>query len=256
MARSPSPQKEDGYTPIAHQILEQIGKRGLNGTQRGIIDQLWRYSYGFNRKQASLSLSFLAEALDKTKSHVDRELSTLIARNVIIVVSEVPSRTRVLRFNKRFDTWLSPSLLIEGKNQKGDEDMPKDVPYKEIIDYLNSKAGKRFSSKSKPTQALINGRFAEGRTLADFHHVIDVKCAHWLDDPKMEPYLRPSTLFRPTNFENYLNQTVTSGKPGVQQSTNDRNKDLLRRKMEEARQRERDGDAEDHCVDYDGLPEP
>jgi len=250
-----SPQKENGYTPIAHQILGEIGRHGLNGTQRGIIDQLWRYTYGFKRKEATLSLSFLASALDKTKKHIDKELSMLIARNVVIVVSDEPNRTRVLRFNKDFDSWKS-ALLIEGKNQKGDEDMPKDVPYKEIIDHLNAKAGKRYSHKTKPTQALINGRFAEGRTLADFLHVIDVKCAQWLGDPKWEAYLRPSTLFRPTNFENYLNQTAESGKPIVQQSAADRTKDLLRRKMEEAQRREGNGNVEDHSADFHGLPEP
>lgn len=81
----------------------------------------------------------------------------------------------------------------------------KDI-YVEIIDYLNQKTGKRFSPKSKANQKLINGRISEGRTLEDFKHVIDVKCDEWLNDEKMQRYLRPGTLFRPSNFENYLNQ--------------------------------------------------
>jgi hypothetical protein len=34
--------------------------------------------------------------------------------------------------------------------------------------------------------------------------VIDKRCAAWKGDPKMEEYLRPSTLFGP-KFESYLN---------------------------------------------------
>ncbi|MFC5528427.1 conserved phage C-terminal domain-containing protein [Cohnella yongneupensis] len=247
---SRGPQKENGYTPIAHEILEVIGRYGLNGTQRGIIDQVWRYTYGFNRKAHPMALSFIADALGKKRNHVDKELDVLIERNIIQVVGTGKSRTRVLRFNKYFNTWDKPS----SNEGRGDLDMTN-VPHKEIIDYLNAKTSKRFSHKTKPTQALINGRFAEGRTFEDFKHVIDVKCAHWLGDPAMEQYLRPSTLFRPTNFENYLNQSVKdTGRRSA--STFDQNKELLRRKMEEAQEHEGYGDAEDHRTDFDGLPEP
>lgn len=88
---------------------------------------------------------------------------------------------------------------------KKDKERIKNI-YVEIIDYLNQKTGKRFSPKSKANQKLINGRIAEGRTLEDFKHVINVKCDEWLNDEKMQRYLRPGTLFRPSNFENYLNQ--------------------------------------------------
>lgn len=76
---------------------------------------------------------------------------------------------------------------------------------KEIIDYLNSKANTNFRPNSKQTSKLISGRFSEGYTLEDFKTVIDKKSSEWAGT-KWEQYLRPSTLFAPTNFENYLNQ--------------------------------------------------
>lgn len=89
------------------------------------------------------------------------------------------------------------------KESKGNKDIGI---YEEIISLLNNKAGKRFSSKSAANKKLINGRMSEGRTLEDFIHVIDVKCSQWIDDPKMNEYLRPSTLFAQKNFENYVNE--------------------------------------------------
>lgn len=47
-----------------------------------------------------------------------------------------------------------------------------------------------------------------GYTMDDFKHVIDQKVKQWLFDPKMNMYLRPNTLFSPTNFENYLNESM------------------------------------------------
>lgn len=83
----------------------------------------------------------------------------------------------------------------------------KDI-YVEIIDYLNQKTGKRFSPKSDVNKKIINGRVSEGRNVDDFKKVIDTKCEEWIGDEKMNQYLRPSTLFRPNNFENYLNQVT------------------------------------------------
>ena len=98
------PQLEDGYTRIANEIVEQIGKRKLNGTQRAIIDQIWRYTYGFGRKDAELSLSFLSQAIGSTKSHVDREITALIDRNIVLVTGKT-GRGRTLQFNKYFEEW-------------------------------------------------------------------------------------------------------------------------------------------------------
>ena len=75
---------------------------------------------------------------------------------------------------------------------------------KYIVEYLNQKAGKKYKSTSKDTQQHIHARLVEGYTLDDFKAVIDKRCAAWLGDPKMEEYLRPSTLFG-TKFESYLN---------------------------------------------------
>lgn len=96
-----------------------------------------------------------------------------------------------------------PTKEKKGKEIKRNKDMSV---YEEIISYLNEKAGKNFSHKSEANKKLINGRMNEDRTIEHFKHVIDVKCEEWLNDPEMEEYLRPSTLFSQTNFEKYVNQ--------------------------------------------------
>lgn len=80
----------------------------------------------------------------------------------------------------------------------------------EIVSYFNSVTGQKRSASCEETRKLISGRLAEGRTLEDFKTVIDRKHAKWKDDPKMKDYIRPSTLFRPGNFEDYLNERPAS----------------------------------------------
>lgn len=79
---------------------------------------------------------------------------------------------------------------------------------KEIIDYLNEKAGTKFRYNSKETVRHINARIKEGYTLEDFKHVIDVKVYKWKKDPEMSAYIRPQTLFG-TKMENYVNEKIT-----------------------------------------------
>lgn len=76
---------------------------------------------------------------------------------------------------------------------------------KQVLDYLEAKSGYSYSM-TKENLKYITARKKEGRTLEDLQHVIDFKCHEWLNDEKMASYLRPSTLFRPTNFDNYLAQ--------------------------------------------------
>lgn len=83
---------------------------------------------------------------------------------------------------------------------------------KEILDYLNQKAGTSYRASSKATQRLVHARMSEHFTVDDFKKVIDIKVANWKDDPKMNQYLRPLTLFS-TKFEGYLNEPMPNTQP-------------------------------------------
>lgn len=79
-----------------------------------------------------------------------------------------------------------------------------------ILAYFNETTGQK---RKADTGGLIAGRLADGRTFEDFKHVIDTKTAQWRDDQKMHVFIRPSTLFRPSNFEDYLNEPYQSPTP-------------------------------------------
>ncbi|MED3732529.1 replication protein [Geobacillus stearothermophilus] len=99
-------QLEHGYTKIANEILERMALTKLSPTQFRLIFVIWRYTYGFNRKDHEMSLSFLAEATGVHKQRVKQELDKLIESNIIIVTEEGTfSKSRKLAFNKDYDTW-------------------------------------------------------------------------------------------------------------------------------------------------------
>ena len=100
------PQLENGFTRIANEILEMVFKAKFNGTQFKIIMAIWRYTYGFNRKDSEFSLNFLSEAINSNKQQVKRELDKLIEDKVIIVFKEAGfNNSRRLGFNKKYTEW-------------------------------------------------------------------------------------------------------------------------------------------------------
>lgn len=80
---------------------------------------------------------------------------------------------------------------------------------KVIITHLNETTGSRYKTNAKYIRDLIGARLVDGYTVEDFITVIDRQVLKWGNDPKMAEYLRPKTLFRPSNFDSYLNAPAT-----------------------------------------------
>lgn len=106
------------------------------------------------------------------------------------------------------------------RHEEEAEPKPK-TEYKEIIDYLNQRAGTAFRPSSRATQSHINARLAEGFKVEDFKVVIDKMSTEWIGT-EMQKYLRPETLFGP-KFEGYLNAKT---KRSVKQQTQPEGKSL------------------------------
>lgn len=94
-----------------------------------------------------------------------------------------------------------PHSISQGSIGQGSID---NIPYKEIIDYLNSKTGKKYRDNVQKNKSLIKARWSEGYRLEDFKQVIDNMVKDW-SGTKYAKYLRPETLFG-TKFDGYLNQ--------------------------------------------------
>ncbi|MGB2222521.1 MAG: conserved phage C-terminal domain-containing protein [Neptunomonas phycophila] len=85
-----------------------------------------------------------------------------------------------------------------------------------VIDYLNGHAGKRFGY-TKTNIKFITARLNDGHNIEDLFGVVDRQVKAWLDDRKMNEYLRPSTLFNSEKFEGYLNAAYIP-KSNIQQT--------------------------------------
>lgn len=153
------PQIEDGYTRLANEILEHIMKASLNGTQFRIVMAVWRYTYGFQRKEHDLSLTFLAKAIEASRGQVDRELTALIDRNIISVVGTGGRGSRVITFNKNHSEWVDRPLI------SGLSSNQSTVPSSTVSTELSSTSRtKKEKIKEKKKDTRQSQKYAEDST--------------------------------------------------------------------------------------------
>lgn len=112
-----NPQKENGYTPISNELLDAIISFGFVATHYKIVFCCLRYSYGFSRKEAELSESFLSKATKISKRYISQELNNLISMKVITVTKESTySSSRIICINKNYEEWESRTTVQQSNH--------------------------------------------------------------------------------------------------------------------------------------------
>lgn len=74
----------------------------------------------------------------------------------------------------------------------------------ELLEHLNKVANRNYRP-IKTNLNLIKRLFKLGYTAEDIRKVIELKTMEWRNNEIMAGYIRPSTLFRESNFEEYIN---------------------------------------------------
>ncbi|HFG9188000.1 TPA: conserved phage C-terminal domain-containing protein [Clostridioides difficile] len=168
--------------------------------EKGLLIRKKRKRKGSNEKESNLYILLSAkQEVQHTMPNVRNEVLNPTACGAVHVRNEVPSnKTNINKTNLTNNIYSSAE-------QKEEKTKDKEI-YKRIVDYLNKTADKSFKSTTKKTISLIDARLKEGFTEEEFYKVIDNKVLNWLDNDKMNAYLRPETLFG-NKFESYLNET-------------------------------------------------
>lgn len=217
-----------------------VNDLGLHGNELAIYAIIYGFSQD-GRSEFGGSISYIQEWLGCSKNTAKKAINGLVEKGLIkrkLSTNGVDTNSyrAVLKFaNTSFATRSRndplpgqdltptgsnsdplPGQILTGTGSNSDPNNYLDNNYliiiKDIVEYLNKKAGKKYRASSKDTQKHIRARLEDGYTVADFQTVIDKMCGKWKGDPKMEDYLRPSTLFGP-KFEGYLNASAAAPQP-------------------------------------------
>jgi phage replication O-like protein O len=123
-----NPQIENGFTKIANELLEEIIKRDFSKRELKVIFSVIRFTFGFHRKEAELSLRFISESTGIKFHHLSTTINDLATKNILILSeNETRKQGRILKLNKDYDTWNINSSQNSNSSQKGNGSVPKKV---------------------------------------------------------------------------------------------------------------------------------
>ncbi|WP_353990063.1 phage replisome organizer N-terminal domain-containing protein [Pediococcus argentinicus] len=95
------------------------------------------------------------------------------------------------------------------KDKEEESNNKVEFKFKEFFEYFNKMTGKNYRN-IKTNQDMVRARLNDGFTNKDLKLVIDYKTSEWKGNPDMDKYLRPSTLFQPSKFNNYLEEATNA----------------------------------------------
>jgi len=225
------PRSGEGFTPIPNPVLEALARTRFSGYERNVLDFLFRKTYGWSKPTDVISLSQFVDATGISKSHIVRTINRLVQRNLISkTVAQIGNdKLATYEFNSHYGEWsvlpkqatlpkqahtiekrslVLPSVSVEKEEVLKREPLPKlaTLPKQamtpetaEVLAYLNQKVKSKFRNPGDIPARL------KDYSVEDCKKVIDKKCVEWLGT-KFAKNLDPMTLFRPSNFDRYLNQ--------------------------------------------------
>lgn len=150
-----SPQKENGYTPIANELLEALSKTRLTGQEFRLLMHIFRKTYGYSRKDYTASLTTIGQAIDMNRIVVKKMVDKLLPRKVIRVTAE-GNTALTYRINKNYEEWVLPPKVTPGVTAEGNNIVTAEGNTKPVLPIIRKQKEK---NKKKPPS----------RRTADFH---------------------------------------------------------------------------------------
>jgi len=110
-----NPQKENGFTQIANEIIESLVNTPLLGSEFQITFFVIRKTYGFKKKHDIISLTQFEKATGLSRPTVVKTLKNLLSKGML-VKTPLPTGKWAFSFNKDWETWVvKPPLLVKSK---------------------------------------------------------------------------------------------------------------------------------------------
>ena len=120
-----SPRLENGYTPIPNALLEAIMRYHCSGGQTCILLAVVRATYGYHHPERQMSVSYIATMLKRHKRKVATDVTALIKKKVLLVISpETNRRGRVISLNTDYHQWEAKKTPRVYRKLEGVERLP------------------------------------------------------------------------------------------------------------------------------------
>ena len=150
-----NPQKENGFTAIANEVLEQLVKLRIPPSEKDILMLVIRKTYGYQKKQDRISLTQFELGTGLSRVTVVKALKNLSARGLLV------KSGLLLGFNKNYETWgvVKAGILVKSSNIFGKGGYTK-----------TSKGGYTYKRKKEMTKEISKTKVLQS---GEWNNLID-----------------------------------------------------------------------------------
>jgi len=112
-----NPQKENGFTAIANEILEKLVNIPLLGSEFQVILFILRKTYGFQKKSDVISLTQFEKWTGVSRPTVVKTIKNLVLRKMVVKDALLGDKIS-FSFNKNYEDWLvKPAKLVKHRDR-------------------------------------------------------------------------------------------------------------------------------------------
>lgn len=122
-----SPQKENGYTPIANELLDALCRLHLSGSEWSYLHALIRKTYGFNKKEDWVTNSQICTLTGMRKERVSEAKRSLISKNI------VTEKRNKISIQKDYERWQELRKSVTKVTEKRNSELRISVHTKDTI---------------------------------------------------------------------------------------------------------------------------
>lgn len=144
-----SPQLENGFTRIANEILEQLSRVQMSGTEWQFVMCLFRKTYGYNKTEDWITGSQIVVATGMKKERVSEAKKRLLERQIV-----TENRNKI-SFQKDWEKWKELRKSVTGVTEKRNKVLRKSVNTKERKKLIQKTISEQGSQKEKTMENLI-----------------------------------------------------------------------------------------------------
>lgn len=101
-----SPQKENGYTAIANEILEKLVQTPMLVSELKLVLFVIRKTYGFQKKDDIISLSQFQKGIHFSRNTIIKGLKALVKSNILVQWVALDKQKISYKFNKNWEEWI------------------------------------------------------------------------------------------------------------------------------------------------------
>lgn len=173
-----NPQKEDGFTPIANEIVEAFARTSISGHEWRVLWIILRQTYGWQRKEDPISLSQIAKRTGISVPCVCRAVRKLLAKGIVATDQNDSSGITTYRLIKNYEKWhlltkksVPPHLLTKKsvphcpKSQYGvltkQSDIKETLKERDKEISISHRQPKKAAQKKRHTQVEYTKQFDE-----------------------------------------------------------------------------------------------